>query len=124
MKLWDLNIKEYLEELRQLDEFKKSEYLKVTENAELIILFERYAEKAKQVVRQITPTNFGETISELLDLDARLFYVLIELCINDGQRTDKAIITEFERFYASEYFDASPILPFSKLRLIGDLKKF
>lgn len=121
MYLWDLDIKEYLEELKKNDKIKGTfpcEILPQVEN-QLIELYQSYAMEAQAINKNKTSIHgIANKTKELVDLDARLYYLIIEILVSEKERTYAGVIEEFEKYYKTEYLEIDPDIPFTKLRLI------
>lgn len=121
MNLWDIDIKNYLQELKDDETVTKIFPCEFTglRFKRLIDLYNEYAKKALIIVNDPNPVdNFLDRVKEILDLDARLYFLIIEMLVTTEERTYEEIIDEFEKFYKTEYVDFDMKLPFTSLRLI------
>lgn len=118
MYFWEIDIELYVEHFTELK--KESVYPHdCVKNEDLISLYKKHSAEMKQLIARVNNRNLTELLPVILSLDAKLYYILIELFIYDGSRTTNAILSELDNYYAEEYIVQSEDLPFAAKRLIN-----
>ncbi len=123
MYLWNLNIEKFLVQLKNDKAVRNVFPCSFPQTDRLVALYKHYAEEAQAIVDcDPVADDFLPTVKKLLDLDARLNYLLVEMLTASVDDTYSEVMEEFEKYYQSGYLELNLSLPFTKYCLIYSLQ--
>lgn len=117
--LWTLDCESYLSNLADEKHLPPFGSFETEKNLHFISIYKNLSSQAEQLIQSASSGNFLYEIHKLIDIDMRLYYLLLLMIYNDGLRTEEEMLRELERNYKLEYLsDSEHFYPFSDYRLI------
>lgn len=120
MHLWELDIHDYLDKLSAYLKENNEYPYEVQQCEQVIELFNRYQDDVRRLLAESADPQLVEHAQSLIDLDARLYFLLEECAVSDGQRSEADIMSEFKQYYRNEYLTNTDEYPFDTMRLIKE----
>jgi hypothetical protein len=122
MYLWNLDLTAYRTKMQDLSDPVTNEPYHFSERPLFVELFEHYAALGKAFAEQTTlEAPIVEQTLNLLSIDAKLYYILVEMLVSSDEFTDEEILKEVDLYYKIEYFEIDPGYPFDDYRLIRQI---